>query len=90
MPRCEEVVGEEDMSAIENLTEARSDKSVPFRITVRFRAQTARWYLSLWICRWRRMKPAAAEPHELRLPDAIRPGDCGASFWSWATPEGWR
>jgi hypothetical protein len=38
MPRCEEVVGEEDMSAIENLTEARSDKSVPFRITVRFRA----------------------------------------------------
>jgi hypothetical protein len=34
---------------------------------------------------------AAAQAHDLRPvpPDTIGHDDCGAAFWSWATPEGW-
>jgi hypothetical protein len=35
---------------------------------------------------------AAAQSDETgaRAERAVEPNDCGASFWSWATPEGWR
>jgi len=33
---------------------------------------------------------AAAQSDEAEARAAVEPVDCGAGFWSWATPEGWR
>jgi hypothetical protein len=82
------------------------DNDGPFRTTIRFRAangamvsvtvnlpvaadETGR---ALEIVREAIAQVAAAQSDETgaRAERVVEPNDCGAGFWSWATPEGWR
>jgi hypothetical protein len=81
-------------------------RGVPFHTTIRFQAANGAVVsvavdlpvaadetgLAREIAREAIAQVAAAQAHDLRPgpPDTIGPDDCGAAFWSWATPEGWR
>ena len=94
------------MSAIASLPKMRANRGVPFLTTIRFRAANGAVVSvavelpvaadetgqALEIAREAIAQVAAAQSHESRSDthDTIGPDDCGAAFWSWATPEGWR
>jgi hypothetical protein len=94
------------MSAMTRLPEVRSDgRGGPFRTTIRFRAangamvsvtvnlpvaahETGR---AMEVAREAIAQLAAAQSDEAGAREhVVEPGGCGAGFWSWATPEGWR
>ena len=94
------------MSAIASLPKMRANRGVSFRTTIRFRAANGAVVSvavelpvaadetgqALEIAREAIAQVAAAQFHGAQsdAQDTIGPEDCGAAFWSWATPEGWR
>jgi hypothetical protein len=98
--------GKKHMSAIGSLPEMCSDSGVRFRTTLRFRAANGAVVSvavdlpvaadetgqALEIARDAIAQVAAAQTRVSGSDpqDTIGPDDCGAAYWSWATPEGWR
>jgi hypothetical protein len=82
------------------------DEGAPFRTTIRFRAANGAMIAvavdlpvaadesgrALMIAREAIAQVAAAQSDEApsRLQYTVGRDDCGAAYWSWATPEGWR